>query len=487
MHFVSSKIAFLVGITLLQGCVSQSYLDNKKQAEQLQHHMDDIRPTGVNQLNVTNISRPPINTTPLNVENAIAWLNDVITVNVTHLPLSTVLDSVMQGTDVQTLLADDINANTAVTMNVKTTREKILQSLSSQTGYGFVPSQQQLDVQRYLSETFVINLPTGNVTSQQGSQGETKGEGENTKVEGQFISVSTENQNIFKEISNAVKVILKSDTKDNKLVGDVQAIPSMGSITVRTTFNRMTQVRHVIDTFQQELAKQVLLEITVLEFRSNLGKDQGIDWQILKDVGGGTIKFLIPGTTATATGNPAGLAFTGTGKWDGTTAFIKALEEQGTVSTQTPISMLTISGQAARISQTITTPYLSDISTEVTETSTSTSTTRDKVVEGVDMMVSSKVQKGVVSLRVTGKLTKIAGDTTEKINDATLRFIKTRSADLSFTNKLRYGQTVVIGSIKQQSTGANKSSSFGIDGLGMQSTTNETVETLVLLTPRRTQ
>ncbi|MFB1079573.1 type II and III secretion system protein, partial [Photobacterium damselae subsp. damselae] len=111
----------------------------------------------------------------------------------------------------------------------------------------------------------------------------------------------------------------------------------------------------------------------------------------------------------------------------------------------------------------------------------------DKVVEGVDMMVNAKVQKGVVSLRVTGKLTKIAGDTTEKINDATLRFIKTRDADLSFVNKLRYGQTVVIGSIKQQSTGANKSSSFGIDGLGMQSTTNETVETLVLLTPRRTQ
>ncbi|TFZ62423.1 type II and III secretion system protein [Photobacterium damselae subsp. piscicida] len=486
MPLRKTQVAILIGVTLLQGCVSQSYLDNKKQAEQLQQHMDEIRPTGV-LANVESITRPPINTTPIEVGHSIAWLSDTVSVHVAGLPLSLVLDTVLKGVGAQVAFANDVQANTPVTINADTTRQNILNLLSSQTGYGFVPTEHRLSVQRYLTETFIINLPTGSVTSQQGSQGETKGEGEKTKVEGQFISVSTQEQNTFNEISAAVRVVLKSDSEDNKLIGDVQAIPSMGSITVRTTPSRMAQVRQVVETFQHELAKQVLLEITVLEFRSNLGKDHGIDWQLLKNVGSGTLKFLIPGTTATATGSPSGLAFSGTGKWDGTTAFIKALEEQGTVSTQTPISMLTISGQPARISQTITTPYLSDVSTQVTETTTSTSTTRDKVVEGVDMMVNAKVQKGVVSLRITGKLTKIAGDTTEKVSDATLRFIKTRSADLSFVNKLRYGQTVVIGSIKQQSTGANKSASFGIDGLGMQSTTNETVETLVLLTPRRTQ
>ncbi|MFB1079506.1 type II and III secretion system protein, partial [Photobacterium damselae subsp. damselae] len=166
----------------------------------------------------------------------------------------------------------------------------------SQTGYGFAPSEHSLSVQRYLTETFMINLPTGTITSQQGSQGETKGEGENTKVEGQFINAAIESQNAFNEIANAIKVVLKSDSEDNKLIGDVQSVPSMGSITVRTTPSRMAQVRQVVDNFQQELAKQVLLEITVLEFRSNLGKDQGIDWQLLKNVGDGTIKFLIPGT-----------------------------------------------------------------------------------------------------------------------------------------------------------------------------------------------
>jgi type II secretory pathway component GspD/PulD (secretin) len=227
--------------------------------------------------------------------------------------------------------------------------------------------------------------------------------------------------------------------------------------------------------------------VRVLEFRSNLDKDQGVDWNLVRDVGDGTLNFIIPGTSSTAgiASSGSGLAFQGTGKWDGTTAFIKALEQQGTVSTDTPISVLTLSSQPARISQTVNTPYLSDISTDVTDTTTSTSTTRGQVVEGIDMMVNTNVKDDFVWIRTAGKLTKIAGDTTEEVDDATLRFISTRVADLSFTNKLRYGQTVVIGSVKQQTQSANKSSSFGIDWLGSQLSGQETVETLVLLTPRR--
>ncbi|PJN43061.1 type II and III secretion system protein, partial (plasmid) [Vibrio parahaemolyticus] len=99
---------------------------------------------------------------------------------------------------------------------------------------------------------------------------------------------------------------------------------------------------------------------------------------------------------------------------------------------------------------------------------------------GIDMMVNTNVKDDFVWIRTAGKLTKIAGDSTEVIDDATLRFISTRSADLSFTNKLRYGQTVIIGSVKQQTQTANKSSSFGWDALGSQVSGQETVETLIL-------
>ncbi|MFB1079507.1 type II and III secretion system protein, partial [Photobacterium damselae subsp. damselae] len=107
MQFIRTKVAILVSITLLQGCVSQSYLDNKKQAEQLQQHMDEIRPTGV-LANVESISRPPINITPIETEHAIAWLNDNIHVQVSGLPLSLVLDTVLKGTGAQVIFSSDV-------------------------------------------------------------------------------------------------------------------------------------------------------------------------------------------------------------------------------------------------------------------------------------------------------------------------------------------------------------------------------------------
>lgn len=474
-------------ITGLTGCVSQDFIDSKADAESVQARMDALRPTGTLN-NVNSISRPPVNANPIETKARIGWLEDTVQLNdVKGLPLSVVLNDMMDGVDAQVWYAEDVSSNIPITLHSTTTRQNILNLLTNQTGYGFIVTQDKLAVRRYLSETFVLNLPTGKYSGQLGSQGQSSGDEGDTSVQGQYINVTYSDLDMFTEVSTAIETLLKSDDDDEKLIGGVEPIPSLSSITVRTTPARMAQVKQLIHRYQSELSKQVLLDIRVLEFRSDLAKDRGIDWSLVKDIGEGTLQFVIPGTTTTATGSGYGLAFQGAGKWDGTTAFIKALEQQGTVSTETPISFLSLSSQPARISQTLKTPYLSDISVDVTDTTTSTSTTRGEVTEGVDMMVSTNVQKNFVWLRIAGKLTKIAGDTTQVVNDATLRFIQERSVDLNFTNKLRYGQTVVIGSIKQQTTGANKSASFGIDALGSQSTSHETVETLVLLTPRRVQ
>lgn len=474
-------------ITVLTGCVSQDFIDSKADAQDVHTRIDALRPTGALN-NVESITRPPVDANPIDATARIGWLHDTVQLHdVKGLPLSVVLNDMMNGVDAQISYDEDVVANTPVTLHATTTRQNILNLLTNQTGYGFVPTQNKLDVHRYLSRTFVLNLPTGRYSGQLGSQGQSSGDKDNTTIKGQYINVTYSDLDVFTEVSTAIKTLLTSNKDDKKLIGGVEAIPSLSSITVRTTPARMAQVVALVNRYQSELSKQVLLDIRVLEFRSNLAKDRGIDWSLVKDIGQGTLKFVIPGTTTTATGAGYGMAFQGAGKWDGTTAFIKALEQQGTVSTETPISFLSLSSQPARISQTLTTPYLSDISVDVTDTTTSTSTTRGEVTEGVDMMVSTNVQKNFVWLRIAGKLTKIAGDTTEVIKDATLRFIQERSADINFTNKLRYGQTVVIGSIKQQTTGANKSASFGIDALGSNATNHETVETLVLLTPRRVQ
>lgn len=484
-----------LAMMLLNGCVSQDYLDHKANADQVQKQMEDARSKNATPLGtVQYLTKPPALATPIKQDKAPKWLQQEVRIKANQLPLSLVLSMLVQGTNVEVSFDPDVNPNTPITVNTRASRKSILNLISSLTHYGLTPEQDSLTVGYYQTETFVLTIPSGANSAQQGSQSEEsssddEGDTSTTKVDGQYITTVYNNTEITTEIAKAVEAVLKDESEDDgdELVGDVRVVPGLTAITVRTTPSRMAQVRRLVDTYQAELTKQVFLDIRVLEFRSNLGKDQGIDWNLVKDVGDGTLNFIIPGTSATSdlVSSSSGLAFQGTGKWDGTTAFIKALEQQGTVSTDTPIGVLTISSQPARISPTVKTPYLSDISTEVTDTTTSTSTTRGNVVEGIDMMVNTNVKDDFVWIRTAGKLTKSAGDSTETIDDARLRFISTRSADLSFTNKLRYGQTVIIGSVKQQTQTANKSSSFGFDGLGSQVSGQETVETLILLTPRR--
>ncbi|MGF1872014.1 type II and III secretion system protein [Photobacterium indicum] len=479
-------VSILLTTFALSGCVSQDYTDNQQTADNVQSTIDSYRPA-VSLNNVESITRPPVLTTPIVVDNSVEWANEKADVQSNGLPLSTVLSSLMNGVDAAIWFDNDVDANTPIIAHMNASRDSIFNLLASQTGYGFVVTDNRLEVRQYLTETFVINMPTGEYSGQQGSQGQSSGEGEDTTVEGQYINVAYKDQDVFTQVSDAIEIVLEDNDEDGEMVGGVKAIPALSALLVRTTPDRMSQVREVVKRYQGELTKQVLLTARVLEFRSNRGTNHGIDWNLLKDVGEGSLQFVIPGTTTTASSAGYGLAFQGTGKWDGSTAFIKALEQQGTVSTETPISFLALSSQPARISQDLVTPYLSEVSTEVTDTTTSTSVTRDEEHEGVDMMITPNVQKGYVWLRTAGKLSKIVGQEDKAVGDTELRFFKTREANINFTNKLRYGQTVVIASIKQQTTGADKSSSYGIDGAGSQTTNTETVETLVLLTPRRVQ
>ncbi|SGZ00291.1 type II and III secretion system protein [Moritella viscosa] len=474
----------------LSGCVSQNYTDTKSEAKAVQETISAYTPSArLN--NVITINRPPIDLTPVNVVEPIDWLDKPSNVKIKRLPLSELLNVMLTNENIDVKFLEEANPDLLVKVDASGTRKMVLNRLSQETGYAFIPSNDALTVQKFVSDTFIINIPTGDYSGQLGSQGEGGGE-DDKKIEGQFINVAYEGVNVVNDLSNAIKVLLKApkgdkDDKNDKLIGSVDAITSLSTITVRTTAKRMVAVKQLIDTHQALLAKQTLLSIRILEFKSNDGEDNGIDWEVLKDIGKGTLKFSLPGSSIGSPASNSGLAFEATGSWNGTKAFIKALKQQGTVSTQTPISMLALNSQPVRISQSMVTPFLSDIVTVVTDTSTSTTTTRDKVTEGIDMMAVANVKDNFVWLRVAGKLSKIADDREIETAGIKQRYISTRDVDLNFTNKLRYGQTVILGSIKQHTTSANKSASFRVEGLGSQVTNREVVETLVLLTPRKIQ
>lgn len=88
---------------------------------------------------------------------------------------------------------------------------------------------------------------------------------------------------------------------------------------------------------------------------------------------------------------------------------------------------------------------------------------------------------------VSGQLQKIVSRENREIFNNQANFLTVQKSEINFVNKLRYGQTFVIASVKQTSRSAQRTKSFWSDLLGGTGSQNDTVETLVLLTPRKAQ
>ncbi|MEL7385242.1 MAG: hypothetical protein AAGJ90_14035 [Pseudomonadota bacterium] len=476
---------FIIGMvfsTLLLGCASPQFEENLKENQAISDAIAK-KTQHVKHSKVTYITKPPITVVPVTEVYNRDFLHDPVTVNVSGRPLSVVLEEIMFGTKVPIYFGEDVKPNKPVTLNFSNSRENVLNLLSRDTGYGIEFKNDRLEVTRTITRVFTLNIPTGTVSGQLGSQGSASGE-DNVRIEGQYLNVEFNKVKVTDEVATTIREILGGEKAQDSTV---TVSSNTTTLIVKTTPDKMQDVKRIIDHYQAELSKQVLLDIQVLEFRSNLGTERGIDWNIVKDTGNGLLQFFVPGTSTVSQGAGYGLAFTGSGKWDGTASFIKVLEKQGTVSTQTPVTAMVLNNQPAKINQQIVEPYVNEITSDTDEGVVSGGFTRATETEGVDLMVSAKVQDDDVWLRLSGQLKKIVARENREIFSNQANFLTVQKSEINFVNKLRYGQTFVIASVKQTSRTAEQTKSFWTSLFGGTGSKNDTIETLVLLTPRKAQ
>lgn len=443
---------------------------------------------------VERIEQPPAWLEPLSQKTDIDYLQKRVrytTPNQGEL-LSRVLDDVLGQFGKSAWYGESVNPDAKVNLEYQGSIAGLLNQIERQLDIGFTPQGEQLSVEQFVSRTFELELPPGVINDQLGStagNNESGDEEGSAKVEGQFVTLTNNDVDTFQDVAQGIQAILKSGLNDSStedLVGSVQAIQSLSRIVVRTTPTRMAQVIDLVSEAKASLGKQVLLEAQVLEFRSNLGHNRGIDWSLVRDIGAGhSLNFFIPGTDLlTQTASP-GLAFTGGGKWSGSTALINALNQQGQVSTETPITILVQNHQTNHITQERVVEFMENLSSDSSEGVVSTDTERGKRREGVDFIVVPNIQRDHVYLRLSGMLTKIEALEPQVVGGETLIFPQMREAKINFANKLKYGQTIVIASVSQTDTTTEENTFLGIPFLGGNSAVKQRVDTLVLLTPRR--
>lgn len=465
---------------VLAGCASEEHKQNLALNDQVHKQISDYT-NYVKPDKVQRFSKPPVEIVPISkTTDNTSWMNEKLTANYKSKPLSVVLDEIMYPLDVPIYFSENVDPNKLISFNYSQTRMNILNLISRVSGYGIEYTNNRLEVTKYITRVFALDIPSGLVSGQLGSQG--KADDSGVRVEGQFINVSYKDIDFTQEIANSVKAVLGGNEKAGQAVA---VLPSMTSISVTATPDQMQTIEEVIKAYQAEISKQVYLEIQVLEFRSNLDTERGINWNVVKEMSQGSLQFFVPGTNTVSEDAGYGLGFAGSGKWTGTEAFIKVLEKQGTVSTQTPITALVLNNQPAKLTQQREVPYLYEASSESSDGVVTASVTRETENEGVDMMVNAKVSDDYAYLRISGQLRKIESKESKQVQQIDLGFITVQSNEITFANKARYGQTYVIASVKQTSKTAETSKSFWSTLFGGTGSRSRTTETLVLLTPRK--
>ncbi|MGL6262138.1 type II secretion system protein GspD [Vibrio sp. WXL103] len=476
---ILSGLCFLA---VLLGCASQEYEDNLVANQEVSQTIADYTEAAHNP-KVSYITKPPIEITPVRQAYDRAWMHETLTINAVNRPLAIVIEEVMDGTGVPIFFAEDIKPNLGVTLNFSGNRGNVLNLIARETGYGVEINNERLEISRSITRVFTLNIPTGEMTGQLGSQGNATGKDE-VRIEGQYLNVKFDKVQVIKEVADTIRNVIKTETDEHSSVTESG---NTATVIVRTTADKMKMVEDIIDHYQDQLSKQVLLDIQIIEFESNLGTERGVDWNIVRETGQGFLQFFLPGTNTVSQSAGYGLAFTGTGKWDGTEAFVKVLEKQGSVSTQTPVTAMVLNNQPAKITQQRLVPFIYEASSESSEGVVSASVTRSEEAEGIDMMVVTNVQPDYVWLRISGQLQKIVAEETKQVQQIDLGFLTRQKSEITFVNKLRYGQTYVIASVKQTSRVTERTESFWLPWLGGTGSKNTTIETLVLLTPRKAQ
>ncbi|OEF63580.1 hypothetical protein OAA_13930 [Vibrio cyclitrophicus 1F175] len=487
----------LVASVLLSGCVSQTYKDRTAENKSIYKEINEKTSNKQVYDKAISIKLPPYVEAAFDDVSEPDWLSERVNYSVKGAKVSEVLQQILNGRGgdkpIEIIYGENVDPRKIVSLHLADgTIKEALNLLTTDSDYGYVYSRDKVEVEQYISKTFNIKVPPGVYTAQMGSQG-SKGEGEGARVEGQYINVKFESEDLIAKVeANILSILTNKETQNNgttvtKVDGSVSAISGLSSIRVKASPSRMIKIQNYIDTIQAQLSKQVVLDYQILEFRSNAGEERGVDLNLVRDIGEGTLKFVTQGTSlySSSTSSGYGFSFTGVNGWDGTTAFIKALEKQGSVSLATPVTQLALNNIPVRVTQNKNIPYIYSIKSIVDEGVISSDIERREETVGVDLASVANVQSDYVWLRVAGSLKSIIDDTTEEVADTKLRFLSTRKSDINFTGKMKYGRTYIISRVSQTQITSGLTKNFGTHLIGSNSADKENVETLILLTPRR--
>lgn len=307
--------------------------------------------------------------------------------------------------------------------------------------------------------SFVSKTVSGTTTSTGATGGTGGSTGDNSTSQ---TTTATIKSNIFKDVDSTVKSMLTPGAGRLNL--------SAGVLTVTDTPRVLDAIGRYIDGRNRELNRQVMISVKVYSVERKHQNQLGIDASGILNTGsvGMSLTNAFSGVAADALSGGVAIL---DGKGEGTKAFLKALDEQDTLSVVTTASALTTNLSAVPIQNAIQQDYVPNITTNQTaNVGTSTSITKATITTGFNMtalpLLFPNSPKMQLEFAISMSDDPVFKDFTSGGQSSQLA--KTTPKTIVQRVIMQSGQTLVLSGYEQLSDSANRQGvgSYRFFGLG---------------------
>ncbi|EKD55103.1 MAG: Type IV pilus protein, PilN [uncultured bacterium] len=319
---------------------------------------------------------------------------------------------------------------------------------------------------------------------------------------------------VWKDLDTSIKQLLSPD-------GKVTVSEATTSVTVRDRPTNVSLIGRFINNLNNNLSKQVLVKIEILQVILESDFNFGINWNVVQHaINDGNYQLVsnngAPISLSSATGlslnmTQAGLNHTlntsgsfpdngGGGTASGILALINALQQQGKVSVVTQPQILCQNNQVSQLRLVDQRGYLASVQTTAFSGGTGTTApgvtsqiTPGAVVTGLTLYVLPKILGGKVYLQVNADLSTFLGLQTVTSNgvaasasnqsSSAIQVPRIQQKQFNQRGVIGSGDTLILAGFREVSNTVGAQQLFQSQALGGKTAQQINTETVVLITP----